>query len=146
MKSAFYINPKEELNVLVNEKKSIKPFYNIIKELTNLRRVHKKGTLKNLLYKELGNGIYGNVVKGMYNKMEFYALTNKTFRVKGTELSNPIIASWTTAFIRSVIGECLHNIQRLGGKVVSVTTDGFITDLDDLENRLLSLPPEDTIL
>lgn len=28
----------------------------------------------------------------------------KMFRVSGTEFSNPILASWTTAFIRSVIG------------------------------------------
>ena len=45
-----------------------------------------------------------------------------------------------------MIGECLHNIKKLDGKVVSVTTDGFITNIEDLENKLLSLPPEDTIL
>jgi hypothetical protein len=28
----------------------------------------------------------------------------------------------------------------MGGKVVSVTTDGFITNLSDLEERLLNLP------
>jgi len=36
-----------------------------------------------------------------------------------------------------VIGELLHNISQLNGKVVSATTDGFITDLDDLENKIL---------
>jgi hypothetical protein len=41
-----------------------------------------------------------------------------------------------------VIGECLHNIQKLGGKIVSVTTDGFITDIEDLETKLLTLSPE----
>lgn len=34
----------------------------------------------------------------------------------------------------------------MGGRVVSVTTDGFITDLDKLEDRILSLPPQDTTL
>ena len=29
--------------------------------------------------------------------------------------------------------------MKLGGKVVSVTTDGFITDVKDLENKLLNL-------
>jgi hypothetical protein len=37
-----------------------------------------------------------------------------------------------------VIGECLHSIQKIGGLVVSVTTDGFITNLADLENKILS--------
>lgn len=35
-----------------------------------------------------------------------------------------------------MIGECLHGIHQLGGEVVSVTTDGFITDVDNLEFKL----------
>jgi hypothetical protein len=37
----------------------------------------------------------------------------------------------------------LHNINKLGGKVVSVTTDGFITDLENLESKLNTLPETD---
>ena len=146
IKSAFYIEPKTKLNVVKNKYELIKPFYGIIKNIQALRRVHKKGTINNLLYKEMGNSIYGNVVRGMSNKKSFDSQTGKTFRVTGTPLSNPVLASWTTAFIRSVIGECLHNIQKLGGQVVSVTTDGFITNIQDLENKILTLPREDTNL
>jgi hypothetical protein len=64
--------------------------------------------------------------------MNFDSLTKKSFRVTATNLTNPILASWTTAFIRSVIGECLHNTHKPGGKVVSDTTDGFITDIENL--------------
>lgn len=32
----------------------------------------------------------------------------------------------------------MHSIQQLGGQVVSVTTDGFITDVVDLESKLTS--------
>lgn len=39
-----------------------------------------------------------------------------------------------------------NNLHKLGGKVVSVTTDGLITDLKDLEEKLLALPMDDTIL
>jgi hypothetical protein len=42
-----------------------------------------------------------------------------------------------------VIGECLHNVSRIGGKVVSVTTDGFITNIPDLETKLLGLRDQD---
>jgi len=31
----------------------------------------------------------------------------------------------------------LHNVHKLEGKIVSVTTDGFITNLEDLENLIL---------
>lgn len=33
----------------------------------------------------------------------------------------------------------LHSVQLLGGKTVSVTTDGFLTDLDDLEKLVKNL-------
>jgi hypothetical protein len=42
----------------------------------------------------------------------------------------------TMAYIRSIIGECLHSIHKEGGLVVSVTTDGFITNLQDLERKI----------
>jgi hypothetical protein len=38
--------------------------------------------------------------------------------------------------VRSIVGECLHSIQNLGGVVVSVTTDGFITDIGQLEDKI----------
>lgn len=46
----------------------------------------------------------------------------------------PFIVS--TAFIRSIIGECLHSIKNLGGLVVSVPTFGFITNLYELEEKI----------
>jgi hypothetical protein len=64
-------------------------------------------------------------------------------RISATELSNPILASWTTSFIRSVIGECLHNIEKLRAKVGSVTTDGFIADIQNLESKLLTLKADE---
>jgi hypothetical protein len=160
IKSIFYIPPKTEVvpeKLQTKTKKTtttktsldkieyqeIQPFHSIIKEIQKLRRENKKGTILNLLYKEMGNSIYGNLVRAMSNKKSFDSLTGQFIKVPGTELSNPILASWTTAFIRSVVGECLHNIDKLGGKVVSVTTDGFITNVKDLESKILNLPCED---
>jgi hypothetical protein len=65
--------------------------------------------------------------------------------MKAGVLSNPLICSSITAFVRCVIAECLNNIKALSGNVISVTTDGFITDLDDLEPKLLTLPLEKTL-
>ena len=113
-----------------------KPFAKILQEIQAKRREYAKGTLSNMIYKELGNGIYGSVVRGLGNKRKFDIKTQGTVRMTGDNLSNPLIASWTTAFIRSIIGECLHSIQRLGGLVVSVTTDGFITNIAELENKI----------
>lgn len=45
----------------------------------------------NLLYKEMGNSIYGN--RGMSNKKRFDSLTGEYVKLKATDLSNPILAS-----------------------------------------------------
>jgi len=114
------------------------PFKSIIAEVQLKRREHEKGTISNLMYKEIGNSIYGSVVRGMSDKRKYDNKSGKTIRLGAHFLTNPLIASWLTGFIRSLIGECLHNIQLLNGKIVSVTTDGFITNIPDLENEILS--------
>lgn len=113
------------------------PFKSIIEELQSERRKYPKGTINNLLNKEIANSQYGNTARGISNKKKFDIKTGRTLRMESSELSNPIIASWTTAFIRSIIGECLEKISILKGKIVSVTTDGFITDIENLEIKLI---------
>lgn len=117
---------------------SYQPFKDCIKELQALRREHPKGSVDNLIYKAIGNSLYGLITKGISNKTKMDYNTNTKVRIRGNELSNPIMSSWITAYIRSVIGELLHNTSILNGMTVSVTTDGFITNLDNLEDRILS--------
>lgn len=119
-----------------------KPFYSVIKDLQKKRREYPKKTVFNLLYKELGNSIYGNVVKGISNKKVFDIKTNRTLPANANLLSNPVLGCYITGLIRSLLSECIHNTDKLGGKVVSSTTDGFITDISNLENKLLELPKE----
>ena len=130
----IYLIPfeKDEEDNLVNQ-----PFKSEIKEIQSERRKHPKGTINNLMEKEKGNSIYGQVVRGMSNKKNFDIKSGLNLRMEASVLSNPILASWTTAFVRSVIGECLHKINDLNGKIVSVTTDGFITNIEDLEAKLI---------
>lgn len=71
----------------------IKPFHSIIKDIQRLRREYPKGSINNLLFKEMGNSIYGNVVRGMSNKKSFDSLTGQYVKMTATELSNPILAS-----------------------------------------------------
>jgi hypothetical protein len=72
----------------------VKPkFYSIIKEIQAKSREHAKGDIMNLLFKEIGNSLYGNIVRGMSNKRGFDTKTGKTFRLGGSDLSKPIWAS-----------------------------------------------------
>lgn len=89
------------------------------------------------MYKQIGNSVYGQVSSGLSGKKTFDARTNSYVKREGGSLSNPILASYITGFTRAIVGECLNNIDALGGRVVSVTTDGFITNICDLESIIL---------
>lgn len=137
-KCVFKLNDIYYISFKKSEYKEHKPFSSILSVVQEQRREHLKGTISNLIYKEIGNGIYGSVVRGIGNKRKFDIKSKGMVRMLGDDLTNPLIASWTTAFVRSVIGECLDSIQKIGGLVVSVTTDGFITNLAELENKISS--------
>jgi hypothetical protein len=51
----------------------IKPFEVILrlKKVQEQRREHKKGTIGNLRYKEIGKSIYGSVLRGISEKQKF---------------------------------------------------------------------------
>ncbi|KAI5849677.1 hypothetical protein GGS23DRAFT_591650 [Durotheca rogersii] len=120
--------------------KAYKPFTKIITELVRERKKHPKGTFDNLMWKLIANALYGSTATGVGGKRKFDAQTKTTKVMEGGELTNPLICGYITAFVRVVIGECLNNIKDMGGKAVSVTTDGFITDVINLEEKLLNLP------
>jgi hypothetical protein len=76
-----------------SEYKDHKPFGSIIKLVQEQRREHPKGTVSNLLYKEIGNSIYGSVVRGIGNNRKFDIKSKGTVRMAGDNLTNPLIAS-----------------------------------------------------
>jgi hypothetical protein len=76
-----------------SEYKDSKPFAGIIKSLQELRRGYPKGTISNMMYKELANGIYGSVVRGISNKRKYDIKSKGTVRMLGDDLTNPLIAS-----------------------------------------------------
>jgi hypothetical protein len=69
------------------------PFRGIISDLQSERRKHEKGTISNLLYKEMGNALYGSVSKGINHKVKYDIKTGRTVRMESNDISNPIISS-----------------------------------------------------
>jgi len=83
-----YAGEEDKTGTLVNQ-----PFKDIVKFLQNERLKYPKGSIGNLLYKEKANSLYGNIVRGMSNKMKFDIKTGRTIRMEGGFLTNPVIAS-----------------------------------------------------
>jgi len=136
--------PKEEYKTVNSLKEYLKhyifPFRKIVDNLQQLRRAHPKKTFYNYMYKEIGNSIYGQIAMGLSGKNKFDVLSKSYKQVKGGFLTNPLLASYITGFTRALIAECLHNVNILGGEVVSTTTDGFICNIKDLEDKILDNP------
>jgi hypothetical protein len=59
--------------------------------------------------------------------------------MEGNELANPVLGCYITALIRSILGEALH-LTAPHAKILSATTDGFLTTRVNLETNLLKEP------
>jgi hypothetical protein len=77
----------------VSEYNEHKPFASILKTVQDQRREYPKGTISNMMYKEIGNSIYGSVVRGIGNKRKYDIRSKGTIRMIGDNLTNPLIAS-----------------------------------------------------
>jgi hypothetical protein len=91
------------------------------------------------IYKDIGNMIYGLVSQGITYKKR-YDMSTQTHRpISGSNLTNPIIASAVTALARCTVSEMMNNTYSLNpnNKIISVTTDGFITSVANIEDTLL---------
>ena len=133
-----------------SEVMSYSPFFELINELQANRKMWKKATGKGSamerIYKDLGNMLYGKIVCGIANKKSYDVRSDSMTTMIGNDLSNPILGTWITGFVRSLIAELLHAVDLLGGQVVSCTTDGFVTDIEDLEKKILALGHKNTFL
>lgn len=82
----------------------------------------------NLLTKLKLNSGYGATGTGLNVKKTFDARTGCTVENISGELANPFMAQAIPAIVRAVVTEVIEKIHQSGqGKVLSVTTDGFLT-------------------
>jgi hypothetical protein len=75
------------------KKGGYKPFYRVIDELQSMRRKYDGTHPMNTFLKLIANAIYGIVCKGFGGKSAYDIKTGSYVKIKGGELSNPIIAS-----------------------------------------------------
>ncbi|WP_169337494.1 DNA polymerase [Psychromonas hadalis] len=85
------------------------------------------------LWKELSNSIYGKTAQGLRAKTAFDVQVGYSKPIRPSDITSPYFAAMTTGFVRAVLGEIINSISS-SFVVVSVTTDGFLTNatLDDM--------------
>jgi hypothetical protein len=110
----------------------VRPFETFIVECTQRRKSHAKGSLDELLWKEIGNSTYGKTAQGLRRKRAFDSRTGQHRDMPPSRITNPYFAAYTTSLVRAVLGEIL-SLLPLHANVCSATTDGFLTNATDAE-------------
>ena len=103
-----------------------RPFEEFARD-TQRRRGNVKGSFENLVWKEIGNALYGKTAQGLTPKTAFDPRSGESKLLGPSEITNPYFSAYTTSRVRAHAAELMNGVPS-HRTVVSVTTDGFITD------------------
>lgn len=102
-------------------------FLPFVQQVRENRNRHIKGSLEEKFWKEIGNSLYGKLAQGLRTKTAFDTARGLNRSLPPSSVTQPFFAAHVTGFIRAVVGE-LMNALPSDSSVVSVTTDGFLTN------------------
>lgn len=102
-------------------------FLPFVQQVRENRNRHIKGSLEEKFWKEIGNSLYGKLAQGLRAKTAFDTARGVNRSLPPSSVTQPFFAAHVTGFIRAVVGE-LMNALPSDSSVVSVTTDGFLTN------------------
>jgi hypothetical protein len=104
------------------------------RQIRELRAAHPKGSLSEKYAKFLGNSCYGKTAQGLKPKRVFDTRTMKSEQLPPSQITNAPMAAHITGFVRATLAEQLNAIPT-HLKIISITTDGFLTDacMDELD-------------
>ena len=112
-----------------NSKPVFEPFVRLVRQK---RTSYPKKSFEELLWKEIGNSLYGKTGQGLKERTAFDTTSGLSKKIPPSAITNPYMASHTTGFIRAVVSEILASVPS-NRSVISVTTDGFLTDATEAE-------------
>jgi hypothetical protein len=109
-------------------------FEPFVTKIRDLRAKFKRGrvdpnvaTLPEEYAKLVGNSAYGKLAQGLKEKNVFDTRGMHSRKLPESAITNAIMASHVTGLVRAVMAEQLNSVPACY-KVVSVTTDGFLTN------------------
>lgn len=113
-------------------------FLPFVQQVRENRNRHAKGSLEEKFWKEIGNSLYGKLAQGLHAKTAFDTARGLNSPLPPSAATQPFFAAHVTGFVRAVVVELINALPP-NATVVSVTTDGFLTDVS-LENIEISGP------
>lgn len=88
---------------------------------------HGKKSPQALTFKGMSNGSYGKCAQGLAGARMYNLRADAMEAVPESTLTSPLQAALITSLVRALVSGCMEQIARAGGRVASVTTDGFLT-------------------
>jgi hypothetical protein len=85
-------------------------------------------SLADLLLKGAVNSGYGKTAQDVIDKSSWSAYKEMMVDIGGSPITSPYHATMTTAGVRCVLLSAMNQLEDMGYKVYSVTTDGFISN------------------
>ncbi len=105
----------------------VRPFEPFVTTIRDQRAKHPKGSFDNDYIKLVGNGLFGKTGQGLKEKMVFDAGEMRSVKLEPSEITNELFFSFVMGFVRALIAELMNSVPR-HRRIISVTTDGFLTD------------------
>lgn len=102
-------------------------FGDFMKLVREKRNSHEKGSLEELLWKELGNSVYGKTAQGLREKTGFDLESGLSKKIPQSAITHAFFAAYTTGAVRALLHELIASIPP-ERTVISATTDGFLTN------------------
>lgn len=133
-----------EGRVLPHNPDAFRPFHVVLQLLQNIRtseqQAGRKGSLNERLAKEIANSMYGQVARAVAGMrvggrpMQTLNLqTGDREQLTPSRVSSAPVASFVTGIARACVSELINDLPR-DALVVSVTTDGYLTSAETVDN------------
>lgn len=90
-------------------------------------------SLEQEILKILVNSIYGKNAQNVVNKTRWNSYKQLMEALGDSAITNPVSASLTTSYVRALLFATMNEAHEKGFKVYSVTTDGFIANIPNVE-------------
>lgn len=102
--------------------------FQLVQDRNTAKKIYGKGSIEELILKIMVNSVYGKTAQNVIQKHSWDGLTQEYKDLGMSVITCPVHAAITTAGVRCVLIAAMTQLEALGYKVYSVTTDGFISN------------------
>ena len=105
----------------------------LVQDRRSAKGMYGNKSLEELTLKTMVNSGYGKNAQNVIDKHSWSAYKEAMEELGDSAITNPVSATLTTSFVRAVLLATMNEAETKGFKIYSVTTDGFISNIPDVE-------------